>query len=118
MRALVVEDDVSLARLLCSALERAGVETHCETSAEMAIVALAHAGYDCAIIDIVLPGSSGIYVADAIRQLPAPERPQVIFVTAGDASALKVLDRSVVKAVLFKPLNVEALVAYIKNLGG
>ncbi len=116
MKALVVEDDVSLARLLCSALATAGIDVDCETSAETAIVALNETRYDCAIIDIVLPGSSGIYVAEAIRRLPAAQRPSVIMITAGDSSSIKVLDRAVVKAVMFKPLKVDALVAFVKNL--
>lgn len=117
VRVLVVEDDVSFARLLCRALEHAGIETQRETTAETAIVALSHEKFDCAVVDIILPGSSGVYVTHAIRRLPQEERPEVVVVTSADLTMTKAIDRSVVRAIVIKPLNVTALTAFVKALG-
>lgn len=118
MRVLVVEDDHAFARLVCRALEDAGLTPHRESTAETAIVALANQRFDCAIVDIILPGSSGVYVTHEVRRLPAKERPAVVVVTSADLQVLKSIDRSVVSAILLKPLDVGALTAYVKALCG
>ena len=113
MRILVIEDDLSLGRLICGAFQSAGVEAVCEPTAETAIVALANETFDVALVDIVLPGTSGFYVIDAIRTLPPARRPDVIVTTGADPVKLTAIDRSVVKAILFKPLDIPSLVAFV-----
>lgn len=109
--ALVIEDDPALSRLLCAALEARGTETTCVSSAEVGVLELAERQFDFAIVDVVLPGGSGLYVIDAIRRMDAAERPFVILMTAGQIPVA--VDRSVVKAVLLKPLDVEAVAGYV-----
>lgn len=112
--ALVIEDDESFARLLCSALEGRGVTTRCVSSAELAIVELAHNRFDYALVDVILPGGSGLYVVEAVRRLEPPERPTVILMTAG--SVPSATDRSIVKGVLLKPLDVNAVAAFVSTM--
>ena len=116
MRALIVDDDVPLARLIQASLQSAGIESDSEATAATGIAALAHTRYDCALIDVVLPGSSGLYVIESIRRLAAARRPEVIIMTGSDGVIFNSFDRSLVKAVMFKPLNVPALVAFVKSL--
>lgn len=114
--ALVVEDDLSLGRLLSHSLSKAGITAMCVSTAEEASVELARKPIDYALIDVTLPGTSGLYVIEAIRQLEKARRPAVILITATRANILDKIDRTVVKAVLFKPLNVTALVAFVAAL--
>jgi DNA-binding response OmpR family regulator len=115
-RALVVEDDLALGKLLCHSLNKAGITTMSVSTAEEASVELAATPIDYALIDVTLPGTSGLYVIEAIRQLEKARRPAVILITATRANILDKIDRTVVKAVLFKPLNVTALVAFVAAL--
>jgi two-component system response regulator RegA len=114
--ALVVEDDLSLGRLLCHSLTKAGITAMCVSTAEEASVELASKPIDYALIDVTLPGTSGLYVIEAIRQIEKTRRPTVILITATRANILDKIDRSIVKAVMFKPLNVNALVAFVGKL--
>jgi DNA-binding response OmpR family regulator len=113
---LIVEDDLPLARLLGHAMGRQGIDTICVASAEEATLELAQKSIDRALIDITLPGSSGFYVIEAIRKMPKDRRPSVVLITGSRANVLDKVDRSIVKAVLFKPLDVTALAAYVAAL--
>jgi DNA-binding response OmpR family regulator len=115
-RALVVEDDLALGKLLCHTLHQAGIAATCVPTAEEATVELAGAQVDYALIDVTLPGTSGFYVIESIRTIPKERRPAVVLITATRANILDKIDRSVVKAVMFKPLNVKALVAFVAQL--
>jgi DNA-binding response OmpR family regulator len=114
--ALVVEDDLSLGKLLCHALGKASITTVCVSTAEEASVELAEKPVDYVLVDVTLPGTSGLYVIEAIRRLDKARRPSVILMTATRANVLDKIDRNVVKAVMFKPLHVEALVAFVAAL--
>jgi DNA-binding response OmpR family regulator len=112
--ALVVEDDLSLGKLLCHALGKASITALCVSTAEEASVELA--GKPIVLVDVTLPGTSGLYVIEAIRRIEKARRPAVILMTATRANVLDKIDRNVVKAVMFKPLHVEALVAFVAAL--
>lgn len=114
--ALVVEDDLALGKLLCHSLKKAGIASVCVSTAEEASVELVQKTIDYAVIDVTLPGSSGFYVIEAIRQLEKDRRPAVVLITATRANILDKIDRNVVKTVMFKPLNVPALVAFVSAL--
>jgi two-component system response regulator RegA len=114
--ALVVEDDLALGKLLCHALGKAGITAICVSTAEEASVELAGKPVDYVLVDVTLPGTSGLYVIEAIRQIEKARRPAVILMTATRANVLDKIDRAVVKAVMFKPLHVEALVAFVAAL--
>ncbi len=104
--ALVVEDDLSLGKLLCRSLSKAGITSVCVSTAEEATIELVAGPVDYALIDVTLPGTSGLYVVEAIRRLEKERRPAVVLITATRANILDKIDRSVVKTVMFKPLNV------------
>jgi CheY-like chemotaxis protein len=114
--ALVVEDDLSLGRLLSYTLGAAGIDSISVSTAEEAAVELAQRHIDYALIDVTLPGTSGMYVIESIRKIEKERRPAVVLITATRANILDKIDRSVVKAVMFKPLDVKALVAFVAAL--
>ena len=103
---LLVDDDLSLAQTISSAIQSAGLPVeHCSTG-EVAIELIKAKRYSVIIVDLILPsGISGVYVVNAVRQLPGPERPTVLMITAGSPENLRGVDRQLVSAILFKPLN-------------
>lgn len=102
---LVVEDDPSLAELIAIALRREGLGVDCCASADSAIEAITSGSFDAVVLDLVLEASSGHYVVSAVRKFPAARRPRVLVITGAGTDALKTLDRSIVKSVWFKPLD-------------
>lgn len=68
MRILLVEDDTMLAESICEGLEKGGFTIDHLGAAEPAESALGLTHYDLAIVDIGLPGMSGLDLILRIRQ--------------------------------------------------
>jgi DNA-binding response OmpR family regulator len=65
---LLVEDDTLLGRTLSSYLEKAGYEVFWSRKSEEVFEALAARDFDLILLDIMLPGKSGI---DILREIKA-----------------------------------------------
>ena len=115
-RVLLVEDDSSLSHLIQLELQRRGVEVSCTDSSIDAIMRLEREHYDVMLLDIMLSGTSGLYVVDALKDIPSYERPRVVVITGARGNVLANIDRSIVKAIFFKPLDLPSLAAYVKSL--
>ncbi len=110
---LIVEDDAGFSRLVATALEFRGLKVEQCATAETAVALLSERRYGLAIIDLLLFGGySGVYVIDSIRKLPADRRPPVLIVTGASADHLRSIDRSLVKAVIFKPIDIDLFVSF------
>ena len=70
--------------------------------------------YKVALIDLVLLDGSGIEIIDFIRESNLIDLHAVV-ITAAEPSSLPPLDRSVVKEVFFKPLQIDRLGAYVQS---
>jgi DNA-binding NtrC family response regulator len=80
IRVLVVDDDNLLRRLVTDQLSRSGFEAAAVAGAQEALEALRETDYDVVLLDIQMPGLSGL---DALRQIRQTEdAPEVIMVTA------------------------------------
>ena len=113
---LLVEDDTSLCHLISHELERNGMSVTCTDSSVDAIMKVQRGDYSVLLLDIMLSGSSGLYVIDALKDIPSYERPRVVIITGARSHVLTNVDRSVVRAVFFKPLEIASLGAYVKAL--
>jgi two-component system, cell cycle response regulator CpdR len=86
-RILVAEDDSSMRRFLCQALERAGHAVHTVGDGREALQALEQGGYDLLLTDVAMPGVDGVELAKcAASRSPSM---QVMFITGFAAVALK-----------------------------
>ena len=115
-RVLLVEDDISLCSLIDLELSRVHLDVTCVDSSIDAIMKIQRSRYAVILLDIMLSGSSGLYVLDALRDVPQFDRPRVVIITAARGSILTNIDRNVVDAVFFKPLEMVSLSAYVKSL--
>jgi DNA-binding NtrC family response regulator len=80
IRVLVVDDDNLLRRLVTEQLARSGFEAAPAAGAQEALDALRETDYDVVLLDIQMPGMSGL---DALRQIRQMEdAPEVIMLTA------------------------------------
>lgn len=115
MRLLLVEDDPMLGKATQVALRQAGYTVDWVQSGEDAEEALAHHTHDLMILDINLPGKSGLDVLTGLRL--AQQTLPVIALTARDTKAQRVegLDRGA-DDYLVKPYEVEELLARIRAL--
>jgi two-component sensor histidine kinase len=85
---LVIDDDVALARLLQTELERHRYRVSVAASGTAGLTRVAEGGIDVVVLDHHLPDQDGLSVLAAIRQLP--EAPPVIYLTASAEASVAV----------------------------
>ncbi len=113
MRILLAEDERSLSRALCALLEKNNYGVDAVYNGTDALAYLESGGYDCAILDIMMPGLDGITVLKRARAsgctLP------IIMLTAKSETDDKVLGLdSGANDYLTKPFDSKELLARIR----
>jgi FixJ family two-component response regulator len=108
----IIDDDEPLREALCSVMKAAGFSTKAFGSAEEFLRSGAIQGIACLILDVRLPGMSGIELQ---RRLSADSEVPIIFVTAhGDASLRETLMKAGAAGFMNKPVRSAALLKEIR----
>jgi two-component system response regulator MprA len=115
MRVLVVEDDPALAASLLRSMVFEGYEVSHAPTGEDAVVALSAQGFDCVVLDVGLPGISGLELTRRLRR-QGDEIP-ILMLTARQLTGDRVagLDAGA-DDYLVKPFELEELLARIRAL--
>lgn len=82
MKLLIIEDDEIQHELLSAIFEKIGVEGLFCTTGEAGLEKLSHHYFDAVLLDLGLPGKSGLQVLKAIRDNPMLRELPVIVLTA------------------------------------
>ena len=115
MRLLIVEDDMMIGENLQKALRKEGFVVNWAQDGETAEIALQDEAYDLVVLDLGLPGQSGLDVLDKLRK-KGDDIP-VLILTARDAVSDKVKGfDSGADDYLLKPFALEELEARIRSL--
>lgn len=120
-RILLVDDDPNISRFISESLRLRGYEVLAFASAEPAQAALAATPCDLALLDILLPGTSGLQLCRDLRRTPATAALPVIMMTAFYKEADHIREaREEYGATdyLLKPFSLKALHARIAALIG
>lgn len=114
IRVLVVDDEQNHLRLLTATLRLEGFHAVGVTDAEAALGVLGHDSYDLALVDVMMPGTSGLELARLIRAGHPTVR--VVLMSAYHLSERQ-LRNSQTGAVGFvaKPYQVEELTQYLRT---
>src|SRR2546423_10723355 len=80
IRVMVVDDDDVLRKLVSEQVARMGFDSTPAASGEEALAALAKSDYDVVLLDIRMPGLSGLDTLREIRKVD--DAPEVIMLTA------------------------------------
>lgn len=83
MKLLIVEDDPSLRELMHRALVEEGYIVETASAFDEADAKVSGYSYDCILLDIMLPGGSGLQLLDHIRKLQ--KRENIIIISAKDS---------------------------------
>ena len=114
VRAMVVEDEVALAEVLGSYLEREGFEVHLRHDGQAALTSARDVDPDVVVLDLGLPGIDGIEVC---RQLRTFSDAYVVMLTARDDEVDKLIGLSVgADDYMTKPFSPRELVARVHAL--
>jgi two-component system response regulator QseB len=110
MRVLVVEDDAMIGRAVVAGLHEQGYAVDWVRDGQEAELALAHAVYDVALLDLGLPRRDGLEVLKGVRR--ARNDLPVLIITARDSIADRIagLD-SGADDYLVKPFDLDELLA-------
>jgi CheY-like chemotaxis protein len=112
---LIVEDDPPIAEILASAIgDERGYTALRVGSAEEALAALRSLAPDLVLLDIRLPGMSGLELYDRIRSDPRYRSLPVIIETGGH-HADELRERGIA-TYLRKPFDVDQVVRFVKRL--
>jgi|SRR5437588_12845870 len=115
MRLLVVDDDVSVGKLLRAIFEREGWEVDYVSSGEECLTAAAAATPDVIVLDHMMPGLTGIETARALRR-DGFVKPIVLFsayLGPDLQTAVRELDLKPVSKV-----DTQAVIRIVDTLGG
>lgn len=115
MKILIIEDEPSLQELIKQALEKERYIVECASDYESAIHKIEDYGYDCILLDIMLPGGSGLVILEELKNLS--KRDSVIIVSAKDSLEDKIKGLELgADDYLAKPFYMAELVARVKSV--
>jgi DNA-binding response OmpR family regulator len=113
-RILVVEDEPAIAEAVSYALREAGYEVDCADDGGEAIDAARRVGYDLMVLDLLLPGTSGVDVCKTLRgesDLP------IVMLTARDTEDDRVTGLDIgADDYITKPFSILELVSRVRAL--
>jgi DNA-binding response OmpR family regulator len=118
---LVVDDDAVSNRALIFALSRAGLKAKGANDALQGLKRLRQTTYDVVLLDINLPGMSGLTLYEHLREIPEHRQTPVIFMTshaefeARARSLLQAGDDFISKPILPVELTVKVTALVLKR---
>lgn len=107
-RVLVVDDEPAIRALVAKIIDRAGLTVDTAANGQEAIDKLDVHPFAVLVVDLMMPQVDGYAVIDHVRDT-ASRKPAIIVITAGDSSAIRRLDGSMVHSVIRKPFDIEVL---------
>ena len=114
---VVAEDDEDVAHILAEALRADGVADPIVVSnGALVIDAVISSGARLLLLDVHMPGASGIDVYDVVRNHPALAGIAVLFVTANPELARETMRGNAPREVIAKPFDIDLLVARVREL--
>lgn len=114
-RVLVVEDDAKSAELLCGVLEAAKIPADRATDGEEALRRCRTFPYGALVLDLLLPRANGFEVLREIRHSFPSLLQRTIVTTGASDRTLAGFDRSGVRQIFRKPLDLDGVVAELQG---
>ena len=118
MKILVADDQPANIAILCRVLEKAGHRFHQVQSGEEVLDAIEEGNYDCAIIDLHMPGCSGLDIIREARVMQAGQRqtPFVILTADATTESTNECKNAGARAFLTKPIMVAGLLETLRDI--
>ena len=115
MKILIVEDEPALRELIQRSLEKERYVTETAVDFDSALEKIEVYDYDCILLDIMLPGGSGLELLGRLKELRKKEN--VIIISAKDSLEDKVLGLELgADDYLPKPFHLAELTARVKSV--
>jgi DNA-binding response OmpR family regulator len=116
-RVLLIEDEPNIAEAIRFILSRDGWEVTVEENGAQALPRVADVKPDLVILDLMLPGMSGLEILASLRADPATEDLRVLMLTAkGQGRDREAAERAGVSAFMSKPFSNAEMRAQVRAL--
>lgn len=116
-RVLLIEDEPNIAEAIRYILSRDGWEVMVEENGAQALPRVADVKPDLVILDLMLPGMSGLEILSSLRADPATEALRVLMLTAkGQGRDREAAERAGVSAFMSKPFSNAEMRAQVRAL--
>ena len=116
-RVLLIEDEPNIAEAIRFLLTRDGFEVSVEPNGAMALPRVAELRPDLVILDLMLPGMSGLEILTALRADPDSAGLRVLMLTAkGQGRDRDAAERAGVSAFMSKPFSNAEMRAQVRAL--
>jgi two-component system response regulator CpxR len=114
---LIIDDDTELCRLLKEYIEKAGFSCSCAYRAETGLASVSQHHWDLLVLDIMLPGKTGLELLAHIRATGSTRKLPVLILSARDEETDKVVGLEMgADDYLAKPFSARELLARIRAL--
>lgn len=118
-RVLLIEDEANIAEAIRFILSRDGCEVQVQPDGNAALAAVAAFGPDLVVLDLMLPGMSGLEILAALRANPTTQSLPVLMLTAkGQGRDRDAAERAGVSAFMTKPFANAEIRAAVRDLLG
>ena len=104
----MVDDEPAIRALVAKIVQRAGFPVDVARDGADAIEQLEVHEYAVVVVDLMMPNVDGYALVEYLKKRTG-ERPAVIVVSAGDPSAFRQLDGSMVHSIVRKPFDIDVL---------
>jgi FixJ family two-component response regulator len=111
----IIDDDASVRAALQRVLSSAGYRTRCYAAAGDYLLPAPDPEPGCLLLDLQLPGFSGLDLQDALPRHPGYEHPIVFLSGADDVRASVRAMRSGAREFLTKPVDFDVLLAAVED---
>ena len=111
----VVDDDPSMSRMLCRAIKAAGLSVDAFGSAEEFLNSDASRASMCLILDVDLPGMSGLELQELLNASRS-EVPIIFMSAQADEAAQQCALEAGAVGFLRKPFSIESLLATLRSI--
>ncbi|GAB6175665.1 response regulator [Desulfobaculum senezii] len=120
MRILLVDDEAELVETLVERLRLRGIDADCALSGDAAIDMTQSKAYDLAVVDMKMPGTSGLDVMKSMRDM-RPEMRFIFLTGHGSTQDCQEGRKAGASDYLMKPVRLQVLLERIQaalNPGG
>ncbi len=117
LNVLIVEDEADIQQLVSYNLIKSGFHVTCADSAEEALDYLTNEKFDCMLLDIMLPGMSGLELCAAIRSTEGKfntETPIIMMTAKGEEEDVVTGLENGADDYITKPFSPKVLIARVK----
>lgn len=110
-RALVVDDDDTIRRLIATVLERNGFDVDVAADGQAALDKIAHEAYSVIFLDLMMPRLSGFEVIKQLRATNSEALRRVVITSAVSSAVLSQLAEDTVHRIFEKPFDIHEILS-------